>query len=177
MHYSVVIVVPINPDDGGSRKETKETVAWALFPFGDGRQWDWWQIGGRWTGFFDGYDPYTDPDNIETCPLCVGTGVRSDMVVKDGCNGCAGKGTSFKWPTRWKERNGDIIPIEKWDTTKQKPFAVVFPDISTGCEYRWVGKHVWTGKGFKDTENFDALVAELPSRFPGHVVVIVDCHN
>lgn len=24
--------------------------------------WDWYQIGGRWTGTFDGYDPDTDPN-------------------------------------------------------------------------------------------------------------------
>ena len=28
-------------------------------------QWDWYQIGGRWTGYYSNYDPATDPKNIE----------------------------------------------------------------------------------------------------------------
>ena len=38
-----------NRDDGG----------W----FADGTRWDWYQIGGRYTGNLDGYDPYADPAN------------------------------------------------------------------------------------------------------------------
>lgn len=38
-------------------------------------KWDWWQVGGRWTGMMDPeYDPQTDPNNIEKCDLCGGTG-------------------------------------------------------------------------------------------------------
>lgn len=60
-------------------------------------KWDWWGIGGRWTGFLDPtYDPTKDPRNIETCWLCKGTGTRTDMTVANGCNGCDGTGKSVK---------------------------------------------------------------------------------
>lgn len=43
-------------------------------------KWDWWQIGGRWTGELDGdYDPRQDIENQEWCNICDGTGNRSDM--------------------------------------------------------------------------------------------------
>jgi hypothetical protein len=45
-------------------------------------RWDWWQIGGRWTGTFaDGYNPSEDPNNIEVCSLCEGTGQRTDAIA------------------------------------------------------------------------------------------------
>jgi hypothetical protein len=37
-------------------------------------KWDWWVIGGRWTGFFepeDGYDPDGDMRNYGPCTFCV----------------------------------------------------------------------------------------------------------
>lgn len=51
-------------------------------------QWDWWQVGGRWTGAFTAadeqpYEPGMDPGNIETCVICGGTGKRlwiTDLV-------------------------------------------------------------------------------------------------
>ena len=42
--------------------------------------WDYWTIGGRWTGQLDGHDPTKDPENIETCHLCSGTGDRPGWV-------------------------------------------------------------------------------------------------
>jgi hypothetical protein len=72
------------------------------------RRWDWWQVGGRWTGLLSpGYDPEKDPANIETCRLCDGTGRRADMVVENGCNGCQGTGRCVKWPTAWVKFSGD----------------------------------------------------------------------
>jgi hypothetical protein len=37
-------------------------------------KWDWYQIGGRWTGFIDptGYDPMDDPRNVHQCGHCQG---------------------------------------------------------------------------------------------------------
>ena len=65
-------------------------------------KWDWWQIGGRYTGHLtEAYNPSEDPANQERCWLCRGTGKRPDMTVHDGCNGCHGTGISTKWPTQW----------------------------------------------------------------------------
>jgi hypothetical protein len=43
-------------------------------------KWDWWQIGGRWTGALtQDYDPTKDIENQEWCDLCGGTGNRPDI--------------------------------------------------------------------------------------------------
>lgn len=46
--------------------------------------WDWWQIGGRWTGVISGYDPDKDPENFDFD--------RGEV----------------KWPTQWVLHNGDV---------------------------------------------------------------------
>lgn len=83
--------------------------------------WDFWQIGGRWTGVLDDYDPEKDIDNIEVCNICGGTGKRMDRLgimhrLEDpeyGCNGCQGRGVRTKWPTQWKKYEGDAQPVER----------------------------------------------------------------
>lgn len=40
----------------------------------DADVWDFWTIGGRYTGALDGFDPLQDPENQETCPRCSGSG-------------------------------------------------------------------------------------------------------
>lgn len=86
-------------------------------------KWDWWQIGGRWSGMLEvGYDPKTDPANMENCFLCGGTGQRDDDIGKAQraidpnymCNGCDGKGVRSKWPTGWVNR-GNQIQVGKLD--------------------------------------------------------------
>jgi hypothetical protein len=46
-------------------------------------KWDWYQIGGRWTGVLDNYNPEKDPKNQEPCPYCKTTGIRTDLASKD----------------------------------------------------------------------------------------------
>lgn len=76
-------------------------------------KWDWYQIGGRWTGVLvPNYNPNEDPANQETCFLCHGTGKRTDMDVEGGCNGCKGTGVATKWPTQWKSV-GDIVQLKE----------------------------------------------------------------
>lgn len=49
-------------------------------------KWDWWVIGGRWTGVFKpDYNAYTDPQNQRTCDLCNGLG-RRDVVLLSATN-------------------------------------------------------------------------------------------
>jgi hypothetical protein len=67
------------------------------------KKWDWYQIGGRWTGaLVPHYDPAEDPDNREKCWLCDGVGKRPDVRERVPCNGCGGSGVRTKWPTKWK---------------------------------------------------------------------------
>ncbi len=52
------------------------------------KKWDWWVVGGRWTGMLvPQYDPAADPDN------------------KDPLTGDA------KWPTQWKKIVGDQMML------------------------------------------------------------------
>ena len=46
-------------------------------------KWDWYTVGGRWSGTLDDYNPYTDPKNQQECWLCKGTGIRTDRPDKE----------------------------------------------------------------------------------------------
>jgi hypothetical protein len=93
--------------------------------------WDYYQIGGWYTGIHDNYDPIKDPENFETCFLCHGTGFRIDdagrLARKEDptytCNGCGEydienhkwtlskdrkPGISVKYPTNWVKHDGDV---------------------------------------------------------------------
>lgn len=35
-------------------------------------KWDWYQVGGRWTGFLSDYNPLDDPNNVKECFHCQG---------------------------------------------------------------------------------------------------------
>lgn len=47
--------------------------------------------------------PHKDPANFETCWLCDGTGVRTDGLSGNGCNGCDGTGRKLKHAPKWKQ--------------------------------------------------------------------------
>ncbi len=144
-------------------------------------KWDWWKIGGWWTGFLSGYDPTRDPENMETCDACGGTGRRSDAEEfgvawinwsKD-CTRCGGKGQRVKWPTRWKAHGGDVMPVEQIPRD-QIPFAVVTPDGEWNEQGRMARGGMVTEE--KDKVVWDDEVRSLLNRWPGALVVVVDCH-
>jgi len=54
-----------------------ETDEWGA----DGTRYDWFQVGGRFTGLLDGYDPFTDEANYERCEFCEGTGITTQAVA------------------------------------------------------------------------------------------------
>ena len=134
-HYHLEIIMP--PTDDVDAAVTKimapfnenppeEAKVDSLPPF-----WDFWQIGGRWTGAHDpSYIPEDDPRNHETCFLCGGTGFRRDDAGEKArerdptytCNGCGTydnetkawkhilptPGVAIKWPTQWVRFGGDV---------------------------------------------------------------------
>lgn len=120
-HASVLVVLP------GEIREPQEAVQYEMEPFDeeggwfrDGSRWDWWVIGGRFTGCLDLYDPQMDKRNWESCDLCDGTGTRRDLdkVVEGWCNGCSqflkkglAVGVRIKWPTEWVPHNGDVMTM------------------------------------------------------------------
>lgn len=142
-------------------------------------KWDFYQLGGRWTGaMVPEYDPKTDPDNIETCSMCNGTGLRMDDLGIEHrkknpeytCNGCEGEGKSVKF--QLKKFRGDILP------TIMVPqdfrcFAIVTPD----GEWHEKGKMGWFAvvsdedEGWREKSN--AIINDFRKTT---VAVIVDCH-
>jgi hypothetical protein len=128
MHSGVILIVKAQ-----NRKEALKAADAFLEPYGGDRVWDWYQIGGRWTGTLTGYDPEKDPRNHETCSQCDGTGFRRDALgneerAKDPtytCNGCGtfdvdkkvwshgplDPGKSVKWPTEWVEVDDNAMPL------------------------------------------------------------------
>ena len=129
MHYGNLVIVKRKGEDVEAF-DLDKAVEEAMGPHEEqGGFWDWYQIGGRWTGSFDGYDPETDPANIKTCWLCGGTGKRTDMTVENGCNGCNGKGKAVEWPTQWKRYEGDVMPVAQLTEDHLKKFyRIVLPD-------------------------------------------------
>lgn len=43
-------------------------------------QWIDWTVGGRWSGWLDGYDPASNPINFTPCDTCQGTGDQPGWV-------------------------------------------------------------------------------------------------
>jgi len=69
--------------------------------------WDFFQVGGRWTGALDDtYDSRKDPRNMEPCLICKGS---KDKVAT--CRACQGSGTGVKWPTGWAPFDGDTTTV------------------------------------------------------------------
>ena len=124
MHYAVLAILP---EASGSIKERLS----ALLAPHENEQWDWWQVGGRFSGYLDGYDPEKDPANIEVCDQCNGTGIRPGGLEQfgkdwfDGYNGCNGVGKAVKWPTEWVEHSGDVAPVESLTEEQFGKFYVV----------------------------------------------------
>jgi hypothetical protein len=197
MHYSVLVIVP-------SVGSPEEMVGRLLAPYQEevGGQWDWFQIGGRWTGMLDGYDPSKDPANWRTCDLCDGTGTRTvptgdpDFKPEPGrCNGCqtvvgnnedgtyklgpqveGQPGMRVEWPTGWPTHPGDVMGVadvlEKWDGEKHTPFAIVTPDGE------WHARESWDGVEFVERPgDWPAFVREQLEMYPNRRVVVVDCHS
>jgi hypothetical protein len=173
MHFSLLVVSDQRPTD--------ETLAKMMAPFneevgGENSQWDWYQIGGRWTGALDGYNPDEDPANIEVCSICGGTGKRNDELGQRTrlenpaytCNGCQGKGKWVSWPTKWALHDGDRLQVKALSQPPKPTFAFLKD-----------GK--WSGKNWSDSDHdvewdnkFNALFATLT---PDTWITIVDCHT
>lgn len=112
MSHAAVLIALDPTDDVDSAIEEQmapfdEGAEW----FADGSRWDWYVVGGRFTGTLDGYDPNADDRNYATCRLCAGTGKRLPPPnVGPGdhlCNGCDGTGTARNFHNAGHD--GDII--------------------------------------------------------------------
>jgi hypothetical protein len=139
--------------------------------------WDWWQVGGRWSGIHTDYDPDEDPRNIDTCSLCNGTGLRNDTLGKKArkkdpsytCNGCSGKGKRPLWPSLRVPYEGDIMSVNDI-----RPDLDCYTLIVSGVVYH---TDKWTGKEFIKTE-FDGNVSKQLNKLglSNGYLVTVDYH-
>jgi hypothetical protein len=201
MHFFTLIVLP--PCYEGSISGAVDTL---MAPYGeeleveqyteDGETywhnpngfWDWYQIGGRWTGHLDGYNPETDPRNTERCITCNGTGTRPDGLSRfgqawvdemNGCNGCLGKGTHTTWPTDWAKHPGDIARLgDVRERLKESP-----PYHIVGCEvlaHSEVRNPDWD-RDSGDYSNYMLSTSQVLDTLEGLsddcTVVVVDCHS
>jgi hypothetical protein len=124
-HAVVICILPhgtrINPRETDLLAAVNPLVSDLMAPFNEndewgreGSKWDWWVIGGRWTGLLTDYEPSKDPRNMEVCNICNGTGTRSMPVPYDStwlpkigeCNGCHGKG--YRLRLRLVPYQGDV---------------------------------------------------------------------
>jgi hypothetical protein len=177
MHYGVLVI--IDPPDAVDHEAFKDAVETRLERFRE-QHYDWYQIGGRWTGHFDGYEPDHDPALLEPCELCGGTGDRATFRHEPttdqhptGCNGCAGTGRKQMWPTQWPFRVEDTIPVERLTAEHLEVYAVV-------TEHDWHGgeQYVpWAADGEKFQKLSLPPLAWLHQAQAGKIAVIVDCHN
>lgn len=163
MHYHAEVWVP-------SLNGLDQQLQFIMEPYRegdtDGGFWDWYQIGGRYTGTHDSnYDPAKDPANIETCRQCEGTGFRSDSLgiqqradtPSYTCNGCGefkdgkwqhgpyGPGKSLKWPTEWRRVKSDVIPVSAVSEALTAFTLIVAGEVLT--QEKWDG-HEWAKTDF-----------------------------
>ena len=97
-------------------------------------KWDWWRIGGRYSGKLSTYEPQKDPANFQTCFLCGGTGMRNDKLGIEArtadpsytCNVCSGTGKDLKPASEWRYVEGsNQAPLDalNWNELKQTQVA------------------------------------------------------
>jgi hypothetical protein len=118
-------------------------------------RWDWWQVGGRFTGMLSpGYDPTKDPNNRAPCDRCKGDA---------DCRYCKGTKTIAMWPTQWKQYSGDTMPVkdllQDWKP-EYLPYSCVTPDGT------------WHTDSISESE-LKALLSANEDCF----ATVVDCHS
>lgn len=189
-HFATLVLV----DETLTREQAEDAVTPLLAPydengqwFAEGSRWDWWVVGGRWTGALDPeYDPRTDPRNIEVCDLCSGTGTRPDGLARfgadwvkstHGCNGCYGTGKRLAYSLAEHER--DVRPVAELPEGLV-PGAVITPDGSWHEQGRagLFGMMIEDeeGNGEKPAEVWAATFKAMLEQHPEATAVIVDCH-
>ncbi|HET7713886.1 MAG TPA: hypothetical protein VFK94_06625 [Patescibacteria group bacterium] len=201
-HFAVLVLV-----DHETPKENLEAeVARLLAPYdengewfrpeGGGKpesKWDWWVIGGRWSGALGGndpkYDPAMNPINYSRCRYCDGSGTRSDMnprpdwsrqadplhpVIGEGCNVCHGTGWEFRFGDWVVPEDGNIRRLKDVPETFD-PFALVTPN----GEWHERGRMGWFGVAHDEKSMVEwrkNWAEQVRNLHPDTWAVIVDCH-
>lgn len=219
MHFSVMVVIP-----PGYKGDVGEYVDKAMAPYDENAEsgltwvvdtddeeggywtneqsfWDWYQIGGRWSGHFarDDYDPEKDRRNWETCDICGGTGQRGapgtmleaeGPCVKDGkpyCNGCSQHfqytgevGVRVKWRTQWVSDTGNVArlgDVREYVEGDGRPYYLVHEGLS-----RSETRNPDWDRTSNDYSNYmldtsEEVVNVLKKLSDDCTLVVVDCHS
>ena len=161
MHYCVFVLYRGKV----TKKNVNEVVAAMLEPY-RGELWDWWQVGGRWSGILSKgkYDPETDPDNLD----------------RDG---------KVRWPTQWVGTRWDIMPLAKLVVDDDVlPYVIVTP--AGKWHHRKEAYDVLGADAFNDPSYGEINVrlgvewksgaTKMLNRYKRQkdcTVIVVDCHN
>jgi hypothetical protein len=136
MHYHAEIFLPAGADL--TNEISRRAVIYEAIAHAQGRLWDWWQIGGRYSATHLSERHHEiiarRAENWDRCHLCYGTGYRNDDNGQKArresltytCNGCGQydvqrqawlpgpkPGWMLKWPTDWAPEESDILPVSE----------------------------------------------------------------
>lgn len=113
-------------------------------------RWDWWCVGGRWTGLFSDYDAGKDPRNWSVCNLCGGTGTRPDMIHGHLTSepavtppGTIGNPATYKIVKTSPGRAADLKPhVNVWPGEKEPHVSAFMAVIASHVRFEagWKGK-------------------------------------
>lgn len=194
MHSLIGVVLPFRYDGDKLDEALREILA----PFSedliteDGEynqngKWDWWQLGGRWTGIWSDYNPAADPANQALCWLCQGTGLRNDRLGQQQreqdptytCNGCGydnetPSGVMVKHATQWAERpDVDVIPIAALLAKDD----IAMPTAIASPGSRWIEQETWNGTEFIEDVNWQKTAREFLQNHRDCYIAAVDIHS
>lgn len=155
MHYFIGVILPLRYD----MPKLEEAIGEILKPWDengpDGKYnpsgtWDWWQLGGRWTGVWaDDYEPGKDPLNVDPH-----TGQAA-------------------WPSQWRKRPDlDVISVAEFIVgDKRMPYAIYMaPDVM-------ISKETWNGDVWVKHPDYDERAMQLLTENRDMFIAAVDIHS
>ena len=142
MHYGVLLISEERP----TLSDDDPLIAQLLEPYKE-QHWDWYQVGGRWTGSLSEYNPEDDPNNKDE-------------------NG------KIQWPTNWQKHEQDCIPIEQLTEEQIEKFYAFIVE-----RYGWLGGETYYPWRTQDhfVKNERPPLEWLKKQ--GKFATIIDCHN
>lgn len=135
--------------------------------------WDWYTIGGRWSGALTGYDPYSDPSNKTVCRWCNGLCYRvtSDDTIKFAPCVCtlnsSVPGIITRFDDDFNYYLGDVSTLNSWRLTPN--------------DKKWIPYYIITDEpSYIDLEDNDpSYISDILNQITldDRLLVVVDCHN